>query len=222
MQVIQKISITLDVWILLQLIFNVLINFVHCRSSTAVTCGSVIKLMNVNSGVRLHSHDIKYGSGSGQQSVTGTDKQEDVNSYWQIRGKTEEHCQRGKPISCGSTIRLTHLDTKKNLHSHHFPSPLSNNQEVSAFGKDGEGDTGDNWTVLCGGANWELDTNIRLKHVDTEMYLASSGSVYGRPIMGQMEIIATTYSDSSVYWIAKEGIYIKPNDNLKYIGHDEL
>ena len=32
-----------------------------------VTCGSVLKLYNVESSDRLHSHDVKYGSGSGQQ-----------------------------------------------------------------------------------------------------------------------------------------------------------
>ena len=32
-----------------------------------VTCGSVMKLVNTRSNVRLHSHDVKYGSGSGQQ-----------------------------------------------------------------------------------------------------------------------------------------------------------
>ena len=32
-----------------------------------VTCGSVLKLVNPASGVRLHSHEVKYGSGSGQQ-----------------------------------------------------------------------------------------------------------------------------------------------------------
>jgi len=188
-----------------------------------VTCGSVLKLVNANSGVRLHSHDIKYGSGSGQQSVTGTEKQEDVNSYWQVRAKTEELCQRGKPVACGSNIRLTHLSTNKNLHSHHFSSPLSGNQEVSAFGEGGEGDTGDNWTVLCGGANWEINSKVRFKHMDTENYLAVSGHTYGRPIAGQMEIIGTTYMDSSTYWTSKEGIYVKPNEDIKFAdGHDEL
>ena len=47
-----------------------------------VTCGSVIKLKNeAKPKVRLHSHDIKYGSGSGQQSVTAAENQ-DTNSYW--------------------------------------------------------------------------------------------------------------------------------------------
>jgi len=32
-----------------------------------VTCGSVVKLLNIQHNVRLHSHEVKYGSGSGQQ-----------------------------------------------------------------------------------------------------------------------------------------------------------
>ena len=32
-----------------------------------VTCKSVVKLVHKKSNIRLHSHDVKYGSGSGQQ-----------------------------------------------------------------------------------------------------------------------------------------------------------
>ena len=46
------------------------------------------------------------------------------------------------PVKCGQTVRLMHLSTRRNLHSHHFQSPLSHNLEVSAFGEDGEGDEG--------------------------------------------------------------------------------
>ena len=35
--------------------------------------------------VEYYSHDVKYGSGSGQQSVTGTTQQEDVNSHWLLK-----------------------------------------------------------------------------------------------------------------------------------------
>lgn len=49
-----------------------------------VTCGSALKLRNVDYDVGLHSHDVRYGTGSGQQSVTGTEQKEDVNSYWTI------------------------------------------------------------------------------------------------------------------------------------------
>ncbi|XP_027545379.1 DNA topoisomerase 3-beta-1 isoform X2 [Neopelma chrysocephalum] len=97
-------------------------------SPGAVTCGSVLKLLNTRHSVRLHSHEVKYGSGSGQQSVTGVEASDDANSYWRIRGKSDGSCQRGTPVKCGQAIRLTHVNTGKNLHTHHFPSPLSNNQ----------------------------------------------------------------------------------------------
>ena len=35
-----------------------------------VTCGSAIKLVHEETNYELHSHDINYGSGSRQQSVT--------------------------------------------------------------------------------------------------------------------------------------------------------
>lgn len=70
-------------------------------------------------------------SGSGQQSVTGVESSDDANSYWRIRGGSEGGCPRGSPVRCGQAVRLTHVLTGKNLHTHHFPSPLSNNQ-VSA------------------------------------------------------------------------------------------
>lgn len=116
-----------------------------------VTCGSVVKLLNSDYRVRLHSHDIKYGTGSGQQSVTGTEIQEDVNSHWVIKAATDKICPRGEAIKCGTIIRLEHLETKKNLHSHHFSSPMSGYQEISAYGDNGDGDSGDHWVVICSG-----------------------------------------------------------------------
>lgn len=52
-----------------------------------VTCGSVIKLQHIKTKGVLHSHDITYGSGSGQQSVTGSFELVDANSYWQIHSE---------------------------------------------------------------------------------------------------------------------------------------
>lgn len=39
----------------------------HCEGKDSelnhVTCGSLVKLLNTRHNVRLHSHDVKYGSG---------------------------------------------------------------------------------------------------------------------------------------------------------------
>ena len=50
---------------------------------------------------------------------------------------------------CGATVRLEHMKTGKNLHSHNVKSPISGKQEISAFGDDGFGDEDDNWQLEC-------------------------------------------------------------------------
>jgi dolichyl-phosphate-mannose--protein O-mannosyl transferase len=215
----------LNVYQSLGVLFLLIVNLVcvDALNYQFVTCGSVVKLANNNYKNRLHSHDIKYGSGSGQQSVTATDEQEDGNSYWTVKGSTVKQCTRGEPVSCGSNIRLEHANTKKNLHSHLFSSPLSGNQEISAFGDtSGEGDTGDNWTVVCNDEYWDRAENIRLKHVDTEKWLSISGRTYGRPINGQLEVIGASYPDSSSYWQTMEGVFVKPTEEKMGEVHDEL
>ncbi|XP_034183478.1 stromal cell-derived factor 2 [Osmia lignaria lignaria] len=198
---------------------------VKAKGTPHVTCGSTLKLMNVDYKVRLHSHDIKYGSGSGQQSVTGITAKEDGNSYWLVKAATKKQCTRGEPIKCGDIVRLEHIATKKNLHSHRVSSPLSGKQEISAYGDNkGEGDNGDNWLLICQTEFWKRDEPIMLKHVDTDTYLAVSGRVYGNPISGQTEVVGE-YSPSSphVEWITAEGVFIHPNDfKAQHHAHTEL
>lgn len=117
-----------------ELLFVNSINFVF-TGFREVTCGSAIKLVHVSSGARLHSHDVKYGSGqgsSGQQSVTGMMDANDSNSLWRVMGPAGETCKTGwaqisrypdmgsSSVPCGSTFRLLHLNTKASLHSHEF------------------------------------------------------------------------------------------------------
>jgi dolichyl-phosphate-mannose--protein O-mannosyl transferase len=155
--------------------------------------------------------------------VTGVEASDDVNSHWTIKGPTGRVCPRGSEIKCGDIIRLQHLATKKNLHSHNFNSPLSGNQEISAYGDDsGEGDTGDHWEVICNDSIWRRDTKVQLKHVDTRNFLAISGRSFGRPISGQMEVCGMPNGNSGSEWKAVEGIYLHPNELVKQNIHTEL
>ncbi|XP_029492950.1 stromal cell-derived factor 2-like protein 1 [Oncorhynchus nerka] len=187
-----------------------------------VTCGSLVKLLNTRHNVRLHSHDVKYGSGSGQQSVTGVESADDANSYWRIRGKPDGTCQRGVPIQCGQAVRITHMTTGRNLHTHHFSSPLSNNQEVSAFGENGEGDDLDVWRVQCDGSIWERDEAVRFKHVGTDAFLSVTGEQYGNPIQGQREVHGMGTANQNNYWKAMEGVFILPSQEPLRHHHEEL
>lgn len=127
-----------------------------------------------------------------------------------------------EPIKCGQQIRLQHIATSKNLHSHHFSSPLSGNQEISCYGENGVGDSGDNWEVICSGDAWLRDYPIKLRHVDTDGYLSVSGRTFGRPINGQMEVIGTFNINQASEWKAAEGLFIHPREMNEHIVHTEL
>ncbi|VDL95408.1 unnamed protein product [Schistocephalus solidus] len=195
-------------------------------SPSLITCGSLMKLLNADYNVRLHSHDVQYGSGSGQQSVTAIDDVSEAGSYWKIMGPNgAAPCSRGKPIKCGSTVRLTHVVTKKNLHSHHFQSPLSKNYEVSAFGVDGVGDEGDDWKLHCDSSFWKRGEPFKLQHISTAGYLHISGRTFGQPISGQYEVAASKSSAYGSRWKSAEGVYVQPPEpesGNQSIERDEL
>lgn len=104
----------------------------------------------------LHSHDIHYGSGSRQQSVTAINEFSDWGSLWQLK---EAHGVPPKyasdPLKCGDDVRLEHVNTEKNLHSHNINSWITKGgtEEVSAYGRGGNGDISDNWIVECESKN---------------------------------------------------------------------
>ncbi|KAJ3301242.1 Stromal cell-derived factor 2-like protein 1 [Kappamyces sp. JEL0829] len=158
----------------------------------------MVKLANKATTHRLHSHDVKYGSGSGQQSVTAYPRGNDPNSYFRVE---KEGCDRGVAVPCNQVVQFTHIKTNTKLHSHLVASPLSNQQEVSAYTGS---DSGDNWRVGCKTKYWKREA----PHVDTKKFLTSSTRyAYGNPIQGQHEVAAKSYSGDNELWIAQEGIY---------------
>lgn len=183
--------------------------------------------MNPDLNIRLHSHDVKYSGGrsSGQQSVTGTTVVEDVNSHWIVKGRTGSYCGRGEPIRCGGVIRLMHLTSNKNLHSHYVPAPLSRNlHEVSAYSSK-KGDGGDNWEVNCPLKHWQRDHFITLKHLDTDSFLTVTAKTYGDPISGQYEVATIRQLVGFTRWKVAEGVYLHQPEalhNLTNNNHFEL
>jgi hypothetical protein len=128
------------------------------------------------------------------------------------------HCR--SPIPCGGLVRLQHLNTKKFLHSHLHSSPLSQNQEVSAFD---EQNRDDNWKIEClDGQNkeWMREARVRIVHAETLKYLHASGKQVFRyykvsilsdmaltlcrnPIPGQLEVCGVSHTSADSVWVAK-------------------
>ncbi|KAH0990350.1 hypothetical protein GBA52_001833 [Prunus armeniaca] len=175
-----------------------------------VTYGTVLKLMHEKTKFRLHSHDVPYGSGSGQQSVTGFPNVDDANSYWIVRPELETAAKQGDSIPSGTIIRLQHMKTRKWLHSHLHASPITGNQEVSCFGGESESDTGDHWRVMIEGSGktWKQDQRVRIQHVDTGVYLHSHDKKYTRIAGGQQEVCAVREKRADNVWLAAEGVYL--------------
>jgi dolichyl-phosphate-mannose--protein O-mannosyl transferase len=203
----------------------------------AVTCGSVVKLTHVETSAAsdggnffLSSEQKNLGSGSGQQIVTAVENPTTLNTMWWIRepngGETtragDAACSHGtaSPIQCGQIIRLTHLETLRNLHSHNVKSPLSRQQEVSGYGQgDGNGDDGDDWKVICSASNakyWRREAKVYLQHVDSGKFLGASSSVkfthqncgHNCPIMNHAEVFARSSQDQYGAWFVEAGVHI--------------
>lgn len=146
-----------------------------------------------------------------------------VGSLWLVKESTKsESCEAGTPIKCNDFIRLEHIDTGKNLHSHLFRAPLSGNQEVSGFGDGGSGDTGDNWQVICDTKDplWMRYKPVYFVHADTGKYLSTSENFKftqqncGQqcPIMHQTEVSASPKRDIKAKWQTDQGVYF-PDKN---------
>ncbi|KAI8613417.1 MIR motif-containing protein [Chytriomyces sp. MP71] len=189
-------------------------DFVIEKEFEAVTCGSSVKLAHAATGYRLHSHQVTYGSGSGQQSVTGFNGGDDPNSLFVVDSAFgAKQCKRGSPFKCDDIVRLNHLTTKKYLHSHAHVSPLSNQQEVSAYEFT---NNEDNWKVICNDKKdkvWKRESKVRLHHIATQKYLsASSKYQFRNPIPGQLEVCGAKSAGNNELWQVQEGIFFGQPD----------
>jgi hypothetical protein len=185
--------------------------------ATRVRYGTAFQLRHLSTGRALHSHPhpwVHPGS-SGQQQVTCY-AGGDFNDEWRVRGANGEpvSLRAGTPVLDGDTIRLEHVATGRNLHSHPgYPSPVTGQQEISCFGTDGVGDGGDNWRVeVDGGGGWLAGSRVRLIHLDTGVALHSHvGQSSPAWTFGQQEVTGYAARDDNDWWSTSD---FRPRDAL--------
>ena len=187
--------------------------------SKTITYGSSLRIQNTITKFYLSSFGMNWSSGSGLQIVTAVESDKDTNSLFTIKeGEGYAAKINGESVLCGEVIRLEHIATGKNLHSHAFKSFVTDSQEACAFGEDGQGDVNDNFRISC---YKQKDNDIItgkteffLQHVPTEQYLYINykTSMYndrncrGCPIRGQREVSLTTKKDKQCLWKVMGGI----------------
>ncbi|MBL9186758.1 MAG: hypothetical protein JNK23_04720 [Opitutaceae bacterium] len=110
----------------------------------------------------------------------------------------------GRVAKRGAIVRLEHVSTRKNLHSHDHPSPiLGDQQEVSAFGAFGNGDESDNWVVdPVRGDEWLFGDEVRLIHQRTGKALHSHAGSDPKLTAGFQEVTCFGSRDDNDLWIA--------------------
>lgn len=167
-----------------------------------------------------------WGSGSHMQIVTGVVQKDDYDSLWIVKEQNNSQTKEtGTPIKCNDVVRLEHVNTKKNLHSHTFPSWITDSQEVCAFGDNGNGDTNDNWQIMCYNYKEESQqikgkANFFLYHVGTQQYMYTNikRSLFNEhncrncPIQGHREVSCTTTKDKQALWKVIGGLLYKSNE----------
>ena len=125
-------------------------------------------------------------------------------------------CRRGQPLKSGDVLRIQHAKSRRWLHSHEFPSPISRQLEVSAFGGETQTDAMDEWVLEVDPASnvksgnslfWKRDGKVSLKHVGTGGYLSSHERAFGHPIAGQNEVFGK--KSGKDFWKAGEGVFFE-------------
>ncbi|KJE91845.1 protein-O-mannosyltransferase 2 [Capsaspora owczarzaki ATCC 30864] len=199
-----------------------------------IAYGSIVSLKNHRSGgALLHSHTHTYPEAHGpqQQQVTCY-SHKDSNNHWLIKhpGTPDLNAESEKAmvektnvapleyIKHGSIVRLEHINTKRNIHSHREKAPLTTRHfQVSGYGADGVGDANDHWRVevLDGGGEdnrvQTLITRFRLIHVSVGCALHSHGKNLPKWGWEQLEVTCNpNVNDADNMW----NIEMHQNDRL--------
>eukprot|EP00551_Chaetoceros_affinis_P010470 CAMPEP_0203665476 /NCGR_PEP_ID=MMETSP0090-20130426/2684_1 /ASSEMBLY_ACC=CAM_ASM_001088 /TAXON_ID=426623 /ORGANISM="Chaetoceros affinis, Strain CCMP159" /LENGTH=220 /DNA_ID=CAMNT_0050529041 /DNA_START=94 /DNA_END=756 /DNA_ORIENTATION=+ len=199
--------------------------YAKAEDTDYVTCGSAIKLQHTEAGNKyfLHSNGARVNSrgSSGQVLITASPDSNKMSALWLVgEGHGQPPCKVGSKIAYGTKIRLSHVETTCNLHSHTMRSPLSGQQEVTGFGEKGEGDKGDDWLVQPKRNSkehyWRIGDEVFLRHAETNMYLGSSEQAkftqrncgHNCPVMNHLEVFGRGNADSFCYWKTTTGVYL--------------
>ncbi|ORE09004.1 hypothetical protein BCV72DRAFT_288039 [Rhizopus microsporus var. microsporus] len=116
------------------------------RDDGIIRYGDHISLKHILTGRFLTSKNETYNSGSYQQRVFTNDYVSD-ESTWIVLPPVVTEEEPGYEVGWDDPVRLKHVPTRANLHSHEVPSPASGQQEVSCFGDDENTDDNDVWKV---------------------------------------------------------------------------
>lgn len=184
-----------------------------------VAYGAQITLKNHRTGgAYLHSHWHLYpeGLGARQQQVT-TYSHKDDNNHWIVKKYDQDPDPKNKTaevVRNGDMIRLEHVVTTRNLHSHKEPAPVTKRHyQVTCYGENGTGDANDVWKVeVVGGVPGEVvqtvTSKLKLIHYLTGCALHSHNKQLPKWGYEQMEVTCNpNVRDKNTLWNVEDNHY---------------
>lgn len=177
-----------------------------------VAYGARITLKNHRTGgAYLHSHWHLYpeGVGAKQQQVT-TYSHKDDNNDWIVKHYDRQPDPKNKTVELvrnGDLVRLEHVVTARNLHSHKEAAPITKRHyQVTCYGENGMGDANDVWRVeVVGGRPGEVvqtvTTKLKLVHYLSNCALHSHNKQLPKWGYEQMEVTCSpNLRDKNTLW----------------------
>ncbi|KAI5740934.1 hypothetical protein M8J76_008607 [Diaphorina citri] len=191
-----------------------------------VAYGAVVTLKNHRAGgAYLHSHWHLYpkGFGARQQQIT-TYSHKDENNRWLIKTYDESWVAENatgtvRLVRHGDLVRLEHIMTRRNLHSHREPAPITKkHNQVTGYGENGTGDANDVWKVLIvGGKDGDVvstvSSKLKLVHYLQHCILTTTNKQLPKWGFEQQEVTCNpNLRDKNSLWNVEDNVFDKlPN-----------
>ncbi|KAI4469035.1 dolichyl-phosphate-mannose--protein mannosyltransferase [Holotrichia oblita] len=183
-----------------------------------VAYGAVITIKNHRTGGGyLHSHYHLYpeGVGARQQQIT-TYTHKDENNKWLIKKYNSDKIDGVHIVRSGDLIRLEHVPTRRNLHSHKEHAPITKKHfQVTGYGENGTGDANDVWRVSIiaekdGSEVTAVNCKIKLVHYLQTCILTTSGKQLPKWGYEQQEVTCNpNLRDPNAVWNVEENTFDK-------------
>lgn len=119
-------------------------------------------------------------------------------------------------VKSGDLVRLEHVQTRRNVHSHKESAPVTKKHyQVTGYGENGTGDANDIWRVTLIGANdgaelTAVSGKLKLVHYLQSCILTTSGKQLPKWGYEQQEVSCNpNLRDSNGVWNVEENIFEK-------------
>ena len=140
----------------------------------------------------------------------------DENNKWLIKPYNATAYPNVKTLGNGDLVRLEHIQTTRNLHSHREPAPLTKkHHQVTGYGESGTGDANDVWKiVVAGGTSADriltVTTKFSLVHYLLNCALTTSGKQLPKWAFEQQEVSCNpNIRDKNSYWNIEDNVNSK-------------